>query len=32
VGDRVTIEAVDGLTLVVSAEPVAADSNKEGGS
>ncbi len=31
-GDRVTIEAVDGLTLVVSAEPVAADSTREGGS
>ncbi|HYJ21590.1 MAG TPA: NfeD family protein [Solirubrobacterales bacterium] len=31
-GDRVTIEAVDGLTLVVSAEPVAADSTKAGGS
>jgi membrane-bound serine protease (ClpP class) len=32
VGDRVTIEAVDGLTLVVSAEPAAADSTAEGGS
>jgi membrane-bound serine protease (ClpP class) len=31
-GDRVIIEAVDGLTLVVSAEPAAADSNGEGGS
>ena len=32
VGDRVTIEAVDGLTLVVSAQPAAADSTREGGS
>jgi membrane-bound serine protease (ClpP class) len=32
VGDRVMIEAVDGLTLVVSAEPAAADSTREGGS
>jgi membrane-bound serine protease (ClpP class) len=32
VGDRVTIEAVDGLTLVVSAQPAAADSTGEGGS
>ncbi len=32
VGDRVTIEAVDGLTLVVSAKPAAADSTREGGS
>jgi membrane-bound serine protease (ClpP class) len=31
-GDRVTIEAVDGLTLVVSARPTAADSTREGGS
>lgn len=31
-GGRVTIEAVDGLTLVVSAEPAAADSTGEGGS
>jgi membrane-bound serine protease (ClpP class) len=31
-GDRVTVEAVDGLTLVVSAEPAAADSTREGGS
>jgi membrane-bound ClpP family serine protease len=31
-GDRVTIEAVDGLTLVVRAEPAAADSTREGGS
>lgn len=31
-GDRVTIEAVDGLTLVVSAEPTAASSTQEGGS
>jgi membrane-bound serine protease (ClpP class) len=31
-GDRVVIEAVDGLTLVVSAEPAAADSTREGGS
>jgi membrane-bound serine protease (ClpP class) len=30
VGDRVTIEAVDGLTLVVSAQPAAADSTKGG--
>ena len=30
-GDRVTIEAVDGLTLVVSAEPAAADPTREGG-
>ena len=30
-GDRVTIEAVDGLTLVVSAQPAAADSTREGG-
>jgi membrane-bound serine protease (ClpP class) len=32
VGDRVTIEAVDGLTLVVSAQPAAADSTREGAS
>lgn len=32
VGDRVNIEAVEGLTLVVSAQPVAADSTREGGS
>jgi membrane-bound serine protease (ClpP class) len=31
-GDKVTIEAVDGLTLVVSAEPAAADPTREGGS
>jgi membrane-bound serine protease (ClpP class) len=31
-GDRVTIEAVDGLTLVVSAQPAAADSTGEGDS
>jgi len=31
-GDRVTIEAVDGLTLVVSPVPAAADSTREGGS
>jgi len=31
-GDRVTIEAVDGLTLVVSAQAGAADSTREGGS
>jgi membrane-bound serine protease (ClpP class) len=29
-GDRVTVEAVDGLTLVVSALPVAAETSKEG--
>jgi membrane-bound serine protease (ClpP class) len=29
VGDRVTIEAVDGLTLVVSAQPAAAETSKE---
>jgi membrane-bound serine protease (ClpP class) len=29
-GDRVTIEAVDGLTLVVSAQPPAAKTSKEG--
>jgi membrane-bound serine protease (ClpP class) len=32
VGDRVNIEAVDGLTLVVSVQPAAADSTREGGS
>jgi membrane-bound serine protease (ClpP class) len=32
VRDRVIIEAVDGLTLVVSAEPVAADTTREGDS
>jgi membrane-bound serine protease (ClpP class) len=32
VGDRVTVEAVDGLTLVVSAQPQAADSTREGAS
>ena len=31
-GDRVVVEAVDGLTLVVSAKPVAAESTREGGS
>jgi membrane-bound ClpP family serine protease len=31
-GDRVIIEAVDGLTLVVRAEPATADSTREGGS
>ncbi|MCW2988916.1 MAG: nodulation protein NfeD [Solirubrobacterales bacterium] len=31
-GDRVIVEAVDGLTLVVRAEPAAADSTREGGS
>jgi membrane-bound serine protease (ClpP class) len=31
-GDRVRVEAVDGLTLVVSAQPAAADSTREGGS
>jgi membrane-bound ClpP family serine protease len=31
-GDRVIIEAVDGLTLVVRAEPAAADPTREGGS
>jgi membrane-bound ClpP family serine protease len=30
-GDRVRIEAVDGLTLVVSVEPAAADPSREGG-
>ncbi len=29
-GDRVTVEAVDGLTLVVSAQPAAADSTSGG--
>jgi len=29
-GDRVTVEAVDGLTLVVSAEPGSAETSKEG--
>jgi membrane-bound serine protease (ClpP class) len=29
-GDRVTIEAVDGLTLVVSAQPASAETSKEG--
>jgi membrane-bound serine protease (ClpP class) len=28
-GDRVTVEAVDGLTLVVSAEPTSAETSKE---
>jgi membrane-bound serine protease (ClpP class) len=31
-GDRVTVEAIDGLTLVVSAQPAAADPTREGGS
>ena len=29
-GDRVTVEAVDGLTLVVSAQPTSAETSKEG--
>jgi membrane-bound serine protease (ClpP class) len=29
-GDRVTVEAVDGLTLVVSAQPASAETTKEG--
>lgn len=29
-GDRVTVEAIDGLTLVVRARPVAAETSKEG--
>jgi membrane-bound serine protease (ClpP class) len=29
-GDRVTVEAVDGLTLVVSAQPPSAETSKEG--
>jgi membrane-bound serine protease (ClpP class) len=29
-GDRVTVEAVDGLTLVVSAQPASAETSKEG--
>jgi membrane-bound serine protease (ClpP class) len=29
-GDRVTVEAVDGLTLVVSAQPAPAETSKEG--
>ena len=31
-GDRVTVEAVDGLTLVVRAEPAAAEQSREGAS
>jgi membrane-bound serine protease (ClpP class) len=31
-GDRVTVEAIDGLTLVVSAQPADADSTREGDS
>jgi membrane-bound serine protease (ClpP class) len=31
-GDRVTVEAVDGLTLVVSAQPPSAQTSKEGAS
>jgi membrane-bound serine protease (ClpP class) len=29
-GDRVTVEAIDGLTLVVRAQPAAAETSKEG--
>jgi membrane-bound serine protease (ClpP class) len=32
VGDRVIVEAVDGLTLVVQPQPVAAETSREGGS
>lgn len=32
VGDRVTVEAVDGLTLVVHPQPVAVETSREGGS
>ena len=31
-GDRVTVEAVDGLTLIVSHEPTAAEQSREGAS
>jgi membrane-bound serine protease (ClpP class) len=31
-GDRVTVEAVDGLTLVVQPQPVSAEASREGGS
>jgi membrane-bound serine protease (ClpP class) len=31
-GDRVIVEAVDGLTLVVQAQPVIAETSREGGS